>query len=76
MSFHDFLARHSSAGETIVLMASCIPAAIGTKKLWKEAKEEKGFKKTWRWTELIFFGFCPLWSFCPPRQLIGLQKML
>ena len=63
MSFHDFLARHSSAGEVIVLIASGIPAALGTRKLLQEASEDKGIKKAWRWTELAFFWLLPVMVF-------------
>jgi hypothetical protein len=58
-SFRDFLAQHSPAFEVMVLVASCIPALLSTKKLWRESEEEKGFKKAWRFTELSFLWILP-----------------
>jgi hypothetical protein len=59
MSFHDFLARHSEAGEFIVLVATCVPAALSTRKLWQEISKTKGIGKTWHWTELVFLWLLP-----------------
>ena len=69
MSFHEFLARHSSAGEFIVLVASCIPAALGTRKLLQEIKEKNGIKKAWCWTELVFFWLLPVMFFLSTKAV-------
>jgi hypothetical protein len=65
----DFLARHSAASELLVLIASCIPALLTSKKLWEEIKSDKGFKKAWRWTEFIFLWILPVIVFLSTKAI-------
>lgn len=63
----DFLARHSSCGEAMLMLLSFVPALLETKKLWKEIKEEKGFRKTKHWAALICCWLLPVIVFVSTR---------
>jgi hypothetical protein len=65
--FRDCLANHSAAGEFVLLILSCVPALLGTKKLWSEFNEEKGLKRAWRITELVLLWLLPVVVFCSTK---------
>ena len=69
MSIRDFLSQHSASGELIVLIASCIPAALTTKKLWREITEAKGLNRIWRWTEMGFLWLLPVMVFLSTKAV-------